>query len=246
MDNRYYSGVIAEMQNFLDENGFKPLDDGSFEGEKGKIKVEYDDERQLYILSTALKTEEGVQEMKESSVWLFDDTQGEKDANAVGISFTEDLRKIFDVKKIAAVGREIELPSAKKGEGNVSAFAKKVLDVFPQYKDAYKEHMAVYGNFLYIEFFSNTLVEQINEVLMSNNKKQIKKVYDLLENAFITGDAETSNLIVAIVSAVALKSEESKAAVLEFLEPNKHFKDSVNAFIPHLKTNKKLNKAFMK
>ena len=46
------------MKPFFDENGFKEMSDGSFANEKKAVKVAFDDERQMYILSTALFDEE--------------------------------------------------------------------------------------------------------------------------------------------------------------------------------------------
>ncbi len=243
MDNRYYDVVIAEMQSFIDENGFKETN-GIFKNEGRAFKVEYDEARQMYLLLTAEVTEEGVGEFGEGSAWLFDDSQTEKDAPAVGIDFTETLKKQMGIKTVraATAANAVDLPTVKKGEAlNISGFTKRVLDVFPQYKESYKEHVAKYGNFLYISFFSDTLIVQIRAALIDGNKKQLKKIFELLENGYLKGDRETVDYICAAVAAVAAESAELKAAADDMLQSNTHFRDSVRSLTPIIAKKAKLN-----
>ena len=43
LDNRYYNEVIAEMQPFFEEQGFKSSADGVFANERCAVKIEYDE-----------------------------------------------------------------------------------------------------------------------------------------------------------------------------------------------------------
>ncbi|MCQ2440636.1 MAG: hypothetical protein MJ076_01905 [Clostridia bacterium] len=248
MDNRYYDNVIAEMQPFLDEQNFKKNKDGIFLNDKKAVKIDYDETRQMYVLSTADINEGTAWEYTMASSFLFDDTQTEKDAESVGIDFTETLRKSLGIKnKRPAVSGDIDLPTAQKGSAlNVAGFTKKVLDVFPQYKDTYKEHIAKYGNFLYMNFFSYTLIPQIIAVLTENNKKTVKKLFELLEAGYIQGDKDTANIVVASLAAAIIKDGSIKDTALSMLENNSHLKGSVEAFVPVLSSNKKLSSALIK
>lgn len=248
MDNRYLENVIAEMKPFLDENGFKEAD-GVFKNDKKVAAVEYSDERQMYILKTADIAEDGSYELSEVNAWLFDDSQNAKDAEAVGIDFTSTLRDELGIKRTrsAAATTAVDLPTASKdGTYNVTAFTKKVLDVFPALKDEYKAHVAVYGNFLYLNFFGEKLVPQIKSVLLENNKKSVKKLFDILQNGYLQGDRDTVNTIVAVVAAACVNDETVKANTIAALGDNKHFIDSVTQFIPVITANKKLSAALLK
>ncbi|MBQ8740145.1 MAG: hypothetical protein IJY79_01180 [Clostridia bacterium] len=248
MDNRYLENVIKEMQPFLDENGFKAVD-GVYKNDKKAAAVEYSDERQMYILKTADIAEDGSYELAEVNAWLFDDSQNAKDAEAVGIDFTSTLRDELGIKRTrsAAATNAIDLPTASKdGSYNITAFTKKVLDVFPALKDEYKAHVAVYGNFLYLNFFGEKLVPQIKAVLLENNKKSIKKLFDVLGNGYLQGDRDTVNTIVAVVAAACVNDETVKANAIAALGDNKHFIDSVTQFIPVVSSNKKLSAALLK
>ncbi len=246
MDNRYFENVINEMQPFLDENGFKADGEGLFKNDKKVAHVEYNEARQMYVLKTADIAEDGSYELSEASSWLFDDGQNAKDAEAVGIDFTSTLRDQMGVKRTRANSAAIELPTASQGNYNISAFTKKMLDIFPVLKDDYKAHIAAYGNFLYLNFFGEKLVPQIKSVLLENNKKNVKKLFDALEAGYLQGDRDTVNTIVAVVTAACTDDEKARENAFSALGENKHFIDSVTEFIPVIKANKKLSAALLK
>lgn len=240
--------VIAEIQPFFDENGFKSAD-GIYKNEKLAVTVEYSEERQMYILKAGKIAEDGSYELAEADAWLFDDSQTQKDAEAVGIDFTSTLKELSGIKRTrsGAAASAVDLPTASKdGTYNITAFTKKVLDVFPSLKDDYKEHVAVYGNFLYLNFFGEKLVPQIKSVLSENNKKSVKKLFDVLQNGYLQGDRDTVNTIVAVVAAACANDENLKANAVAALGDNTHFIDSVTQFIPVIQSNKKLNSALLK
>ena len=248
MDNRYLENVIAEMQPFFDENGIKAVD-GIYKSDTKAIAVEYSDERQMYVLKVGAIEEDGEYELIEVNAWLFDDTQNAKDAEAVGIDFTNTLKTELGIKptRSNSLLNAIDLPTASKGGAyNVTAFTKKMLDVFPALKDEYKEHVSVYGNFLYLNFFGEKLVPQIKSVLRENNKKSVKKLFDVFENGYLQGDRDTVNVIVAVIAAACANDDTVKANAIAALGDNKHFIDSLTQFIPVVASNKKLSAALLK
>lgn len=248
MDNRYLENVIAEMQPFFDENGFKAVD-GIYKNDKKAVAVEYSDERQMYILKTADIDEEGNFNLGEASAWLFDDSQNAKDAEAVGIDFCATLKSELGIKhqRVNTAASLVDLPTVSKdGTYNITAFTKKALDVFPVLKDEYKAHIAKYGNYLYLNFFGEKLVPLIKGVLLENNKKSVKKLFDVLQNAYLHGDNDTVNAIVAVVAAACAKDDKIKENAIAALGENKHFADSITQFIPVILSNKKLSEALLK
>ena len=249
LDNRYYNEVIAEMQPFFEEQGFKSSADGVFANERCAVKIEYDETKQMYFLKTAEITDGNFGEFADSSSWLFDDSQNAKDAASVGIDFTETLRGILGikVKRTGNNASAVDLPTAKKGAAlDISGFTKRVLDVFPQFKDKYKEHIAKYGNFLYMDFFADTLIPQMKEILKAGNKKQIKKLFELLEDGYLKGDRETVNLVVAVTAAAVCDDAALKAAADSMLEGDTHMRSSVQNLIPVIAKKGKLRNALIK
>ncbi len=242
MDNRYYDNVIGEMQPFFEENKFTLQENGSFLGETKSVKVEYSEERQMYLLKVAEVSDGTVGEYSEISAWLFDDSQNPRDAASVGIDFTATLRENMGIKiKRNTAIDEIDLPTAVKGGNyNITAFTKKVLDVFPAYKDAYKAHVAIYGNFLYLNFFAETLVPQMKQIITANEKKAMKKLCELLSDGYVKGDKDTVNAVIALTCAAVYGDEAIKNNILEALSEEKHFHDAVRDYSPVFEKNKKL------
>lgn len=245
MDNRYIEKVLEELKPLFAEQGFKEKD-GAFKNDKKAVKVEYNEDRQSYVLFVADIDEEGNQsDFSELTAWLFDDSQNANDAVSVGMDFADTLRKNMGIKAKVSAAAAVELPTATKGGAvKIAGFTKKLLDIYPQYKDEYKEHIALYGNFLYLNFFAKTLVVQIKEAMLAGNKKTIKKLYELLENGYIHGDKDTINAIVASLAVAAYNDQKIKEAIDNMLSDNKHFKDSFDNFSATLPSKKKLKKIF--
>lgn len=247
MDNKYLENVIAEMQPFFDENSFK-LIDGVYQNNKKAVAVEYDDDRQMYVLKMGSVDEDGNFELSEVSAWLFDDSQNAKDAVSVGMDFTNTMKEKMNIKskRLSTSTSAIDLPTASKDSYTITSFTKKMLDVFPTLKDEYKEHVAVYGNFLYLNFFGEKLVPQIKDVLLENNKKSVKKLFEVLQNGYLQGDRETVNAIVAVVAAACVNNDTLKENAVAALGDNKHFADALTQFIPVLTKDKKLAATLLK
>ena len=95
------------------------------------------------------------------------------------------------------------------------------------------------------ECFGNPF-PQIKSVLTENNKKSVKKLFDVLQNGYLQGDRDTVNTIVAVVAAACVNDETIKANAIVALGDNKHFIDSITQFIPVVSSNKKLSSALLK
>ena len=241
LDNRYIDKVLEEMHPLFEEQGFKRLDSGEYENDKCKVLIGYDDARQMYTMK---KADDGG-EYTEISAWLFDDSQTEKDAASVGIDFSETLREKLGVKKNtrAAV---IDMPQAQKDGADIATFAKKVLDVYPQFKDAYRAHIAKYGNFLYLNFFGETLVPQLRNVLHTGDKKAIKKIFSVFESTYITGDRDTVNAMLAVIAASIADDSAAYENLAATLQENNHMLTAATSLVPRIKGNKKLSAALLK
>ncbi len=248
MDNRYYENVIGEMQSFLDEHNFKTEENGTFSNGAKRFLVSYIEEKQSYTLSVADIDEEGnASDYKEINAWLFDDSQNAKDAAAVGIDFVNSMRKEIGVKIKRAVNNAVELPSASKsGAMTVTGFTKKMLDVFPVLKDDYKEHVSAFGDFLYMNFFGEKLVPLMSELFTTGTKKQIKKLFDVFEVAYVKGDKDTVNIMIALLCAASYNNEKATDAVKDMLAEDNHFLTSYSNFIPVFAKNKKLLSTLIK
>lgn len=236
------------MQPFLDENSFKACQDGSFANDKKSVIISYDEARQMYVLNVADIEEGKIGEYVEVNSWLFDDSQTAKDATSVGIDFVNVLRKNLGikVKRVASAG-EIDLPTATKNGGmTVTSFTKKMLDIYPELKEKYKNYVASYGNFLYLNFFGEYLVPQLKNTFSCGTKKQIKKLFEVFEDVYVKGDKEAINAAVAVLCAASYNDEKVYSEVVNAIGDDAHFKSSFESFSLVFGKNKKLIEALIK
>lgn len=245
LDIKYLEKVLEEMAPFFAENNIVE-NNGVYSNETKSIIVKYDEARTMFTLSVADVEEGTVGEYSEINAWLFDESQNMNDAVSVGIDFTNSLRKEFGIKRKRA-DVVVDLPTASKdGNYNISSFAKKVLDVFPALKDEYKNHIAVYGNFLYLNFFGEHLVPRLVRLFEEGTKKQIKKFYEVANIAYNKGDRDTVNAVVAVLAAAAYNNQKVDENIKEMLNENTHFLNSYRSFVPFFNKNKKLIKSLIK
>ncbi len=246
MDNRYYDNVVTQMKELLNENGFKSVE-GGFANSDLRVSVEYSEEKQTYSLMLAKSNEDGsFAEPENVNSWLFDDSQTAKDAESVGIDFANSLKKALGIKH-TRVTNAIDLPTVNKsGVMDISGFTKKMLDVFPTLKEEYKNHIAEYGCFLYLNFFGEKLVPLLTELFESGSKKQIKKLYDVLGDTYVKGDKETVNVMIAVLSAAGYQNEKSTFSIEEMLAENSHFLQGFKNFAAQFAASKKLQGALVK
>ncbi len=247
MDNKYLDQVLAEMQDIIKEAGFK-VEENYLKNETKSVIIERSEETQLYTIAIADVEGDNIGEYKQISAWLFDDNQTAKDAAAVGIDFSESLRKELGiVVQKPVVNSLVDLPTTQMGsDSNVNALAKKMLDIFPALKDEYKAHVAHYGNFLYLNFYGEYLVPRLVRLFEEGTSKQIKKFYNTILTFYVEGDNDTINTVIALLAAAAYKNEAVTAKIREMLSDNKHFLNSFNTFIPFFAKNKKLMAALIK
>ena len=86
----------------------------------------------------------------------------------------------------------------------------------------------------------------MNNLFVTGTKKQIKKLYDVFEVAYVKGDRDTVNIMIALLCAASYNDERATEAVKEMLSADAHFTASYINFIPVFPKNKKLFSALIK
>lgn len=212
------------------------------------IKIDYDEDSQIINLKGA-KAEEGKQlEFIILSQYLFDESHSERDLKAVVLDFEDTLRSELGEKKITA-RKQIALPTrANAGETpTIEAFTKGFLDIFPQYRDAYRQMMSEKGGFLYVEFYKHYGIEKMLELANGlGTDKQLGKYLTFLNKYYTEGDRYVVATISTIIFAGAFynnrelfqKSVEPRIKDMKYLYP------AVISSIDLAAKNKKLQAVF--
>ena len=248
MNIECYNAIIAEMQVLLD--GQKFVKDGEiFKNENKAVKVFFDEDRKTVNLAVADVAEE-IGDFVTVNSWLFGEDQGVKDAASVGVDFADTLRGELGIKKSSrSVTNNVALPTTEKGDSiTLTTLTQKLLAIFPQYKETYKAEVAKYGKFLYIDFYTRYFVPEMKGLLGSAaiNRKQLKKVFDMLEEIYVQGDSAATDAVIMLIAASVYGDEKAIEAANTQMGENKHMITSVKELLAQIKSNKKLAAALIK
>lgn len=201
MEFLFYDELIAQLKPTLDELNFKESEGGIFLKDNYAVKIDYDEERQLVNLKAAKAQEGSNLEFINLSQYLFTPEHTKRDVEAVAIDFDDTLRKELGAKK-EVTRRKIDLPTkAADGETpTIEAFTKGFLDIFPQYRDAYRDNIAKNGSFHYVEFYKTYGIEKTLEICREpKNEKQLGKYVNFLNKYFIAGDKAVISVITTVL-----------------------------------------------
>lgn len=201
MDKANYQLIIDGIFEVLKAKEFKKetFEGGEYftDGKKA-FMVDYDDEKQLISLKTALLEEgEGV-EWKELSSWLMGEDATERDKESIKNDFADSVLEQLGAKAGVKGVQKVEMPSKKKNADSIDieSFAARFLSIFPAHKDEYKANVSKYGEFLYDDFFSKAGVAELQNVLAEGNKRHISKYFELLNLSYVNGEQNVAATII--------------------------------------------------
>lgn len=232
--------ILDNMKSLIDEKSFKE-ENGVFSNEEYAFKVEHDEEAKLLKLLVATKEEGEIKDFTEASAFLFEDETNERDAASAGLDFLDTAKLKFGVKAGRYYNANVALPKATSKIPNIEALTAKILNIYPELKDAYKEHVAKYNDFLYLEFYKTYVTVKVREVVDSKNKKQIKKIFSMLSDMFNEGDKMVGDIIVGVILTGAANFDKARQElILEHLNDYKYLKPAVFNYFALANKDKKI------
>lgn len=250
--DQYYNEIIGALSGLFAEQGFKESPDapGIYLNDSKAVKVEYSEERQMFLLHIADIVEgEGV-DFKEVSGWLFDQSHSSRDAAVIAEDFAGAIKSSLGIvtEKTAIKQQKVAMPT-KNAAGTtpgVEAFAKRFLDMYPEYKGYYKESMAKYGEFLYEDFFRNTAAVQLRKMTSGEdfNKKHLVKLFTMLNDFYAEGDSNVSNVIMFTIIGGAFGGDVAKFdSFAEYYAECPYIKQNGRVMVSVISKNKKYKEA---
>lgn len=246
MNSQILEKITEQLKGIIESGNFAVDDEKTvFTNDKLSFKISHDEERKLLLLDVAGVSDSGeVGEYENASSWLFENPEDLRDAESAGLDFLDTLKGKLGIR-FARTGKngEIAMPSKEKTGNslNIEVFCAKTLAVYPQFKDEYKAHVSRYGTFLYIDFFKTTLMPKVGEVLDENNKKNIKKLFAMLNEFYTDGDRAAQNVVVGVVLCGAVADNEARYnTALEALEEMAYLKTAFVNIVARYKKDKKL------
>lgn len=246
MNSQVLEKITEQLSGIIESGAFTANDEKTiYTNDRLSFKISHDEEKKLLLLDVAGVNDSGeVGAFENASSWLFENPEDLRDAESAGLDFLDTLKGKLGIR-FARTGKngEIAMPSKEKTGNsiNIEGFCAKALAVYPQFKDDYKNHISHYGSLLYIDFFKTTLMPKVGEVLDENNKKNIKKLFALLNELYTEGDRTVQNVVAGVVLCGAVAESESRySTALEALEEMPYLKTAFVNIVSRYKKDKKL------
>lgn len=195
------------------------------DGKAGTAIVEYNsDEKKIKLLGSADEKAKP-DDCKQLSLWLLDTSlHDEKDVHSVANDFADSMEKAFAKAKTKNIS-DVKLPhsvsknQAKSGVANydTQTLANRFVMIYPEYKDALKQNLLDYGEFLAVDFSEKYIVPKMLDVLQNGNKLQQKKLFGMLNDIYEDGLNEVQDIISVVIMSRMDNNEKYLAIADEYM-----------------------------
>lgn len=199
--------VEKNLDDINTELGFavKSSDNDSlvFAGEKGVYRLVFDSSNSIMSFECAYDTEAQEPEFNTLSRSLFDPVSyNEKDAKSLSNEIRDELTSLFMARKKVNLDK-VKMPKAvsrtKAKNGIISydtdSLANRFGTLYPDMKDAVKENIAKYGEFLPETFFTEIGTERVMGVIANGGEVEVKKLFKMLNEVYEDGTNEVQDII---------------------------------------------------
>lgn len=177
-------------------------------GEKGKVRILFNDDKIRLLAADKDAQSEDDSDYKLLASFLFVlDEYDLKDIKSTINEIIENLTDEFSPKKISARQQNIKAQAtvSRSDVKNGSVFydpatlAIRLAAMYPSIKEDYREHLALYDEFLCENFFTKSVNPYIYETIKENNPQKMKKLFTILNEIYEDGTNEVQDVIVVTV-----------------------------------------------
>lgn len=188
------------------------------------------------LLDVLEKTDDG--DFEKTSVNLLDlDDCDEKSLKSLCNEINETVTESYGKK---AVKKEKKAPATVSRAAvragmtyDTNTLANKILLVYPELKDAYKENIEKYEQFLCDDFFINHGNERILATIKSGDAQTCKKLFKILSDMYQDGSSETQDLICVTILGEMNNDPDMMAVCRKYIEDDDFYEtlSAVNALL---------------
>ena len=183
----------------------------SYKSEKGLFRVVHDGETNIMSIEIAYedKGEDTAFETISKSLFELSDAD-ERECRSFANEVSDEIRSIFAARKKVDIDK-IKMPKAvsrsKAKSGAVSydvdSLANRFGVLYPDLKDAVKQNISDYGEFLPETFFTEIGTPRVLEVIRNGSEAERKKLFKMLGEVYEDGTNEVQDVIgVTILGAM--------------------------------------------
>ena len=195
----------------------------AFTGDKGSFKIEAVDDK-IYLKCSAAKYDAAVEEdFTQESASLFKANElDDKDFKYISNEFTDTIQKVYDGKKKQSV--KLPTPVSKNAAKSGTVYydtvtlASRLTQIYPECKDAYRENIEKYGEFLPEDFFMNHCNPLILQTIRENNPQKMRKLFNCLNEIYNDGTNEVQSIIIVTILCSMNNDEKLIANCVDYME----------------------------
>lgn len=174
-----------------------------YKGEKGLFRFKYEKESNIIVLECSYEDKGDSTEYETISKSLFALADAdERDCRSAANEFAYELEPLFKTNKKKDLDK-IKMPKAvsrsKAKNGvisyDVDSLANRFGTLYPEYKDAIKQNISDYGEFLPETFFMEVGTPKVLDVIKNGNEQERKKLFKMLGDVYEDGTNEVQDVI---------------------------------------------------
>ncbi len=174
-----------------------------FSGEKGIYRLVFDASNSIMAFECAYDTESQEPEFNTLSRSLFDPVSyNERDAKSLSNEIRDEITALFMSRKKVNLDK-VKMPKAvsrTKAKNGITSYdtdslANRFGTLYPDMKDAVKENIVKYGEFLPETFFVEIGTQKVIDVIANGSEADVKKLFKMLNEVYEDGTNEVQDII---------------------------------------------------
>lgn len=196
-----------------------------YDGERGKLRVLFSGNKVLLLAGAAdAESEDDSDYSKLLTAFVDYDEYTEKDIRSTANDIIEALQENFGIKAQQRQNTKMPVPvsrtQAKSGvmSYNPLTLANRLLAVYPELKEIYKQNIEDYGEFLAEDFFINHANKLIIETINKSDPQKMKKLFGIFNEVFEDGTNETQGVIAVTILGSQYNDPDFMQKIVEYME----------------------------
>ncbi len=234
------SAIIKGVESTMNNNGFavivpQGIEKGAlpvtekngcmtilYGGKKGTAKIELF-EGKISLFCSAAESGSAVDEdFKKVTTTLFDlEKVDERDIRYVVNEINDCINDTYGKKeKSKKLPQPVSKSAAKSGTSyyDLVTLGSRFVQIYPELKDAYKQNIEKYGEFLADEFFTKLGNEKFRETVKRNDPQQMKKLFNMLNEVYNDGTNQVQSVIVVTILGSLYDDENLLANCVDYMD----------------------------
>lgn len=196
-----------------------------YKAENAAVRIDYSDNRLQLLISEAVDGEGEFVDYEKVSVSLLDpETADDSDVSYISGEISDTVMSKYckqpaSEKKVKAP-KTVSKAAARSGsvyyDANTLA-SRLTASLYNEYRSAYNQNIAKYGEFLAEDFFDAGCADAIIETIKQNDPAKMKKLFNILNEIYLDATNETQSLIAVSILGKMNNDQQLLANCVDYM-----------------------------